>query len=366
MSECNSRSDSGLPPSAPRDVTARRSNANAKWVCGHSELGFACAQGPTAKGECCNLKPTCDKQPADSSSPPESACSSCSLACHARTNPSGTASPWKECEAAASSPCVPVRSAYSFRNTLAINFAVATSGLLMCLMFFPQREATFVPGSLSSKHAQILDNKLVSERCSLCHPNSHTKSELTSALATQDELCIRCHASQLPQLHLSSPHDLPRADLKQMSLDAVVPPQTRIALQKERLVSFQDPKNVLVVKDPSLASITAELSAKLTSWEMETRCSTCHIEHHGRSHNLQAITDQRCQACHAKQFSSFNEGHPDFEDFPRSQPRSIAFTHQAHLEKHFAKKERDVRVQQVSCGLAAARCSWGRVSHFGI
>lgn len=338
MSGCN-------PEQSPnnkstRDVTARRLNPYAKWVCGHSELGFACSHGPTSKGQCSNHQKTCEQQNSEREPNAESACNSCELACHQRANASGASSPWKECEAVANSPCVPVRSGWSFRNTLAINLAVGTSGLLLCMMLFPQREATFVPGNLSSKHAQILDNKLVSERCSLCHPNSHTKSELTSALATQDELCIRCHENQLPQLHLASPHDLPRAELRQISLETLFPSGLRNSNKSfdGKLVSTNLSSEESSASDLTLASISKEFSAKLSSSEMETRCANCHVEHHGREQNLQAITDQRCQSCHAKQFDSFNNGHPDFKDFPRAQPRSIAFTHQAHMEKHFAKK----------------------------
>ena len=295
MSGCN-------PEQSPnnkstRDVTARRLNPYAKWVCGHSELGFACSHGPTSKGQCSNHQKTCEQQNSESEPNAESACNSCELACHQRANASGASSPWKECEAVANSPCVPVRSGWSFRNTLAINLAVGTSGLLLCMMLFPQREATFVPGSLSSKHAQILDNKLVSERCSLCHPNSHTKSELTSALATQDELCIRCHENQLPQLHLASPHDLPRAELRQISLETLFPSGLRNSNKSfdGQLVSTNLSSEESSASDLTIASISNEISAKLSSSEMETRCANCHVEHHGREHNLQAITDQRCR-----------------------------------------------------------------------
>ncbi len=329
MSGCNSEPNANPQPQKLRDVTEPRLRPGTRWVCGHSELGFACANGPTTSGACGNQQNVCENsgQAGDNDS---SACSSCALACHSRTNASGTNSPWKECEAAANSPCVPVRSGWSFRNKLAINLAVVTSAILLCLMFFPQREATFVPGGLSSKHAQILENKLVSERCSLCHPNSHTKSTLSNALATQDELCIRCHASQLPQLHLASPHDLSRSALKRMSLEAVIP--------NGMLISLSTSQTASELPDATLVSLTNEISAKFDNYNMETQCASCHSEHHGRKHDLQAITDQRCQACHAKQFASFNSGHPEFKDFPRAQPRSIAFTHQAHMDKHFSKK----------------------------
>ncbi len=311
-----------------RDLTAPRLRPGATWVCGHSVLGFACTTGPTANGKCGNHKKVCGKNaPATDG---ESPCSSCTLACHHRTNASGTHSPWKECEEAARSACIPVRSAWSFRNTLALNLALAASGILLCLMLFPQREAAFVPGSLSSKHAQILDGKLISARCSSCHPNSHTQSPLANALATQDDLCIRCHEAQLPQLHLQSPHDLTRDRLKQLTLESIIP--------SGMLTGVRTAPGATIDLEALQVTFRTEVIAQLNQAEQQTDCASCHIEHHGREHDLQAITDQRCQACHARRFASFSDGHPDFENYPAVQPRGIAFSHAAHMDKYFAKK----------------------------
>lgn len=319
-----------------RDVTEPRFRPNTTWVCGHSDLGFACALGPTSNGKCGNHHPTCAHNPATSGAP---ACSSCELACHKRLNVEGTPSPWRECETVGHAPCVPVRSAWSFRNQLALNLALATAGILLCMMAFPQREATFVPGSLSSKHAQILDNRVVSERCSLCHPNSHTLAKASGEIATQDELCARCHEGHLPKLRERSPHDLDRAELKQLTLTALASRgllvsfgQLEIEKGSQSAGPYDHPSNV---NEPVVAP---QLQALLASSELKTECASCHVEHHGRQSDLQAISDTRCQACHAKQFTSFGNGHPEFSNYPAAQPRRIAFTHKAHLEKHFSKK----------------------------
>jgi len=200
-------------------------------------------------------------------------------------------------------------------------------------MTFPQREATFVPGGLSSKHAQILDNRVASERCSLCHPNSHTLSVTTGTIATQDELCARCHEIHLPKLHLRSPHDMDRKTLKQLTLGALS--SRGILVSKKSKQSTSQTRSPSDLEEPAVAP---QFASFLSSTEMETACASCHVEHHGRNNKLQAITDARCQACHAKQFDSFGNGHPEFENYPVAKPRRIAFTHQAHLEKHFAKK----------------------------
>ncbi len=312
-----------------RDVTEPRFRPDATWICGHSDLGFKCSHGPTANGKCGSYLHPCASK---GETKPDSACASCELACHLRNKPEGTQSPWRECEALASAPCVPVRSEWSFRSNLALNLAIATTGVLLCLMAFPQREATFVPGGLSSKHAQILENRVVSERCSLCHPNSHTASTITGTIATQDELCTRCHEGHLPKLHLRSPHDLDRDVLKQLTISALSRRGILVSKNVSQTTFTTSPSDRL---EPSVPSQFASL---LSSSKTETECASCHLEHHGRMHDLQAITEARCQACHARQFSSFTNGHPQFENYPAAQPRRIAFTHQAHSEKHFAKK----------------------------
>ena len=319
-----------------RDLTEPRFRPNTIWVCGHSDLGFACALGPTSNGKCGNHHQTCAHEPAASGA---SACSSCELACHKRLNVEGAQAPWRECETVGWAPCVPVRSAWSFRNQLALNLALATAGILLCLMVFPQREAAFVPGSLSSKHAQILDNRVVSERCSLCHPNSHTLAKASGEIATQDELCARCHEGHLPKLHERSPHDLDRAELKQLTLTALASRGLLVSFRQlavdngsQSAGPYDNPTHV---NEPVVAP---QLQALLASSELKTECASCHVEHHGRKSDLQAISDTRCQACHAKQFTSFGNGHPEFSNYPAAQPRRIAFTHKAHLEKHFSKK----------------------------
>ncbi len=316
-----------------RDVNEPRFRPNATWVCGHSTIGRACAHGPSANGKCGNQShASLHDQEKDS----DSACSTCVLACGKKGDTNGAQSPWRECEAMASAPCVPVRSAWSFRNTLALNLAILTTGILLCLMVFPQREATFVPGGLASKHAQILENRVVSERCSLCHPNSHTistSSVASGSIATQDELCTRCHEDHLPNLHLRSPHDMQRETLKQLTLNAL---SSRGLLVSKKSQTFklqsQNTSNI------SELEVTPQFDTLLASSKKQTACANCHIEHHGRDNPLQAITDARCQACHARQFESFENGHPEFDNYPVAQSRRIAFTHQAHHEKHFAKK----------------------------
>ncbi len=69
-------------------------------------------------------------------------------------------------------------------------------------------------------------------------------------------------------------------------------------------------------------------------------CAACHQEHHGANHDLRAITDARCQACHAEQFRSFTNDHPDFGAWPVMRRTRIAFDHASHGGKHYATANR--------------------------
>jgi hypothetical protein len=197
-------------------------------------------------------------------------------------------------------PCSPQRAAWFSRQTLTLNFGILTAGLLLLCMSLPQRESIFVPGGLAKDHAQILGNHLVSERCSLCHPNSH--GDLRGS-PLQDDLCIQCHQSHLPDTRLRSPHDVPHEQL---------------------------------VKLTAKANPFAELSSAHPV--SQTSCAMCHVEHRGANFDLTAVSDASCQACHQQRFKSLAEGHPAFEGFPYRSQRRIAFDHAAHKNKHFGTK----------------------------
>lgn len=285
-----------------RDLTAPRPRPNSRWVCGYQRLGVACP-GPDAKGQCgiskvgasgCDTncgKPNCDTA---------------------------------KCETAVSKlalPCKPQRAGWDWPNKLALNLALLVGCGLLVLLALPQREAAFVPGGLSSKHAQILENQIVADRCSMCHPNSHTPQFLdqhgqAQPAQTQDQLCMRCHTGHLPNLARRLPHDLSHEQLVEMTTK-----------QRERF---------------RLVSKTQTGDEEIS----ETNCATCHVEHHGREQDLKAIADARCQACHANQFASLSKGHPEFDNYPAISPRQIAFNHNAHRDKHFAQKNEQFECAQ--------------------
>lgn len=296
------------------DVTLARPRPNARWLCGYARLGTPCQQGPTEGGRCCfsaNSKGIEDCQEP-----------SCKLVCanRARCN-AGLATSTEEanCRRAVAElgPCIPERSAWFSRHNLAINTAILVGGLLLLCMAIPQSEQVFVPGGLSKKHATILGNQLVSERCRVCHVSPHSEQH---AGLDQDDLCLQCHRSHMPDATLRLAHDL--------------------SLPQLEFVSQKVP-----------ARLPDESSAELpfSHLSTDTKCAMCHVEHHGEDRDIKSIANRRCQACHQERFPSFAMGHPPFQSYPYQTQRSIAFDHAAHSGKHFHQKN-----ETFDC----RRCHW--------
>lgn len=287
---------------------APRARPNSRWVCGYQDSGSACQEGPTEKGVCCQKSRATTVDSSDC----QANCA-CGETCELAKLRNEAELPSHE----QLGPCVPRKSDSFARQSIALNFAILTGGILLLCMALPIREQVFVPGSLSSKHSQILGNRLVSDRCSLCHSPVH--GTLIESLTgpgvgeIQDDLCMKCHQAHMPDASLRSPHDLNTEQLKLISFNAVGESSARTILGSQNGV--------------------AELQL--------TRCASCHVEHHGSEHKLAAITDARCQACHQKQFASLASGHPEFDGFPYKSQRSIKFDHVSHSGKHFSTKSQE-------------------------
>lgn len=321
------------PAKPQRDVTRPRSHSGQAWVCGYSDLGQCCQSGPTCDGRC-------GRTVLDSHAAASDAAGS-----------EGSAGP----QAVDLPPCIPRRSLAVRRQSLRLNLAILTGGLLMLCMTLPSREKTFVPGELSSTHAQILDNTLQSQRCGLCHPTSHAESSIASGNQVisgllssakrliendgrQDQLCMQCHQGHLPAAVNRDPHDLT--------------PEMWEQLRKSSDTPWQLVSTGVALQGSSGGSLPSESSQSLS----KTSCAMCHNEHHGRGFDIKLISDSRCQACHQRQFESLASGHPEFKDFPMDRPRGLAFSHDQHARDHFPKKNRDFdcKTCHVSTGQAVS------------
>lgn len=299
-----------------RDVTRPRPNPLQPYHCGHAEPFAFCPTGPTAEGQCCKLPPgNCDQADSDHT------CSSFRQASAADPSLPGLEN---RCQLPT---CTPTRSYWHWRTKLALNLAILASGILLACISLPNHERFFVAGELSRSHSQILENTLVSDRCSLCHPTAHG----SSVGQTQQQLCMNCHNSHMPDALVGNPHDL-------------------TSQQFNSLISFRNASSDRQLQQP------AERSA--------TQCASCHIEHHGSDRDLKAMADTRCQACHQQKFASFSSNHPEFRSFPYDTTRRIAFDHAAHAEKYFNQKNSDFDCKQCHEVDSAKRSHIGRTASF--
>lgn len=317
------RDDQPIRP--PRDLTRPRSQPGQGWVCGFAELGQSCRSGPTCDGRCGRNVPTDGAETID----------------HGARDVDLDAGPSAELP-----PCIPRRSLAFRRRALRLNLAILTAGFLMLCMALPSREKIFVPGELSFKHAQILDNTLQSQRCGLCHPSSHSSDSsvsgdtvagglLSSARrliendGRQDQLCMQCHQGHLPSAGNRDPHDLSPAEWQKLRASENETPW--------QLVSTRRSATDL----PASSADSSEPSSQGNQRLSKTSCAMCHNEHHGRGFDIKLISDSRCQACHQRQFESFASGHPELKNFPVDRPRGLAFSHGQHAQDHFPKKNRE-------------------------
>lgn len=267
------------------------------WICGRTAEGDPCAFGPGPRGTCphrAECTPVavggvwqCDR-PAIRGGP-----------CPDGPTPDG-----KCCR---HHKCTPERSLRSVRGKLSKAMLLLGIGLVLMLMGSSSRWQYLAPGPLCKSHAQILRGLPTQQRCATCH--AAAESEPTSWIAhalggsqigpTQSERCMACH-------------------------------QTSIDLQRSTL-----PHNLTAVQLTSLGK-GGESATKLATSEIA--CSVCHQEHHGADHALAAMDDNRCQACHQQQFTSFADDHPSLGIWPYERRTPIAFNHASHAGRHFAEK----------------------------
>ncbi|MEM6798785.1 MAG: hypothetical protein AAF589_04655 [Planctomycetota bacterium] len=217
--------------------------------------------------------------------------------------------------------CRPRRSQRRRRGRLAIGLAIFTAGAVATLVGTPLRREALAPGPLSQAHARLIAG--AENRCAACHPGGVESAFVgvpnDAAHATQASLCMECHKTQIDPQHALAAHGLPPGSLGG-------------GQRVEGLVA--------AVTEAGLVSNLAEgwLSSKHAGHEVA--CAACHQEHHGAEHDLAAITDARCQACHTERYDHFAKDHPDFGNWPYRRRTRINFDHNSHAAKHYtAAKE---------------------------
>jgi hypothetical protein len=192
------------------------------------------------------------------------------------------------------------------------------------------RNELLAPGPLSVHHAHLLDGQQQTMRCAQCHAASDAslrawvglapRSGSPGAAATQTSLCMKCHEKTLPAEWATAAHNLSLAVLRETG-----------AGEGAASAARRDAAHAIA-------------------------CSACHREHHGRAHDLTAITDAACQACHREQFHSFADDHPDFGAWPYERRTRIAFDHASHQLKHHPTEKREFAC--ADCHTADSTGAW--------
>ena len=289
-------------------------------VCGDENRGATCPLGPTANGKCQWYQPSAtgeqykliecrpktiklDRFECSRSNKPFEWCKEGPL-------PNGQCSQMVP-------PCHPVRSVLGKRKQFTFTVFALSIGVVLLLVASPWRHQWMSPGPLTSQHSVMENN------CRACHtagqdnlPQWASAALMSQAGKEQSQLCLKCH--QLGEFALN-PH---KFDPKQL------------ALTSERME-----KQGRVQQDWMLRT-ASEVGLGGLEGVDQLICASCHQEHRGQNFDLNKLTDRQCQTCHFNTFSSFNQGHPEFTDYPFALRTHINYNHATHDAVHFSNFSR--------------------------
>ncbi len=198
-------------------------------------------------------------------------------------------------------------------------YAVALSlGAVLLFLGGPFRDRAASPGPLTVAHGAV------AESCTSCHATANNGLQSLSLAAIrahdgleQSQRCLRCH-------------DLGPDALQAHSQDGAV-----LAHRHDQLLSRAEATR------PALFALAAWAGPGLPGTQAgEFACATCHHEHRGHQANLRFMDNETCQACHARTFGSFTDGHPEFDGYPYHQRTRLAYDHVSHLGRHYEEYRR--------------------------
>jgi hypothetical protein len=277
-------------PSHDRSPSEGYSHPQLSWQCGLSDDGPPCAAGPSAWGRCpaaAACHPTRDDD--------RWACNRDALQggpCEGGPGPDGSCGVVHRCK--------PYRSLRARRRRFAVGCLAAVLGATVMALSGDWRNELIVPGPLSAHHAHLAQGANASLRCAQCHAGADNSagqwlgvSTNRAAATSQSTLCLKCHHATIAPDHAVAAH----------------------TVAWERL---QTPASGQGRRDPTEA----------------IACSACHREHQGRMHDLTAMTNDACQACHSETYRTFANDHSEFGAWPYKRRTRIAFDHASHSLKH--------------------------------
>jgi hypothetical protein len=173
------------------------------------------------------------------------------------------------------------------------------------------------PGPLISAHSTIED-------CGACHtqPTPGKYGWLQRIMhddrSNDVQACIKCHRvnGNVTFAHTAQKSELEAAQQRLLKISDQIPKPLSAKL-----------RNIIF---PAMKLRTHNLL-----------CANCHQEHQGADFNLEAISNDQCQACHVVQFDSFEGNHPAFDDFPFKRRTRLIYDHAGHFSRHFPATSED-------------------------
>jgi hypothetical protein len=216
--------------------------------------------------------------------------------------------------------CQPVRSIRSQRGVAVRIAIVASIGLLVTFLTgtITNAKKSFInPGDLTAAHSPS------DIACSSCHNSLEDTSDIKDVHQRKiTDNCLECHSHEIGISEVArNPHGLSDEFLMELK-------------KKNDLRNESEKPFIFAVAD----------TFGMTHRDMNTdsmECAVCHNEHQGRNHDMKTLSNNQCQSCHEKPFSSFAEGHPEFTDYPYKRRSRIFFDHEAHFSQYFANKKSD-------------------------
>jgi hypothetical protein len=133
---------------------------------------------------------------------------------------------------------------------------------------------------------------------------------------TDSQNCVSCHSLGEESLAI---HSLPEAKLSSIS--------ESISARTEN--SIDQTRTSLLLKTAKLIN---------SDNQQAPACSLCHQEHQGADANISQVSDQQCAVCHTNAFDDF-ASHTNFHAYPAEKRTQIIFSHNSHLNKHFAEDD---------------------------
>lgn len=284
----------------------RYERPNQEWVCGRAAEGHGCPLGPGERGNC---RATGECTPAKKGD---------RWFCMRGDAQGGKCTEGPLPEGACAHPilpCQPVPSLRRARGSLVWLVVALTTGAGLILFGSSWSHRWTDPGNLTNAHATS------AAKCSDCHAiaaNGRLAGPTVVAVSnkrlTDSALCLNCHALGD---HPFDPHS--------------VAPDKLAAFAKKSATLPNDSAH-----KPVFLQVSHVLS-KSSAHSNALACTTCHQEHHGRSFELKRLSDTQCQTCHSVQFASFEQGHPEFANYPYRGRTPIFFDHASHLRQHFSE-----------------------------